>query len=75
MSEEIRSAAAIVGMPDEHLLARDVLAALAKSETVSACCKVWRDYVFPVEIVIDPETVDQLGRALKIRLEQIVPAR
>jgi hypothetical protein len=73
MSEEPRSAAAQAGVCDEQLLVMNVLAALVGCETVTTCAHVWRDYVEPVEASISPETVAQLGRALRIRVASLAP--
>jgi hypothetical protein len=70
---EIRSAAAQAGHCDEQLLVMNVLAALVGCETVTACTHVWRDYVEAVEASISPETVAQLGRALRIRMAIVSP--
>lgn len=70
---EARSSAAQVGHCDEQMLVKDVLAQLVCCETVTACAHVWANYVEPVEASISPETVDQLGRALRIRIAVISP--
>ena len=70
---EVRSAAAQAGHCDEQLLVMSVLAALVGCETVTACTHVWRDHVECVEASISPETVDQLGRAMRIRMAVISP--
>jgi hypothetical protein len=70
---EERSAAAQAGVCDEQLLVMNVLAALVGCETVTGCVHVWRDYVEPVENSVSPETVDQLGRAMRIRMAVISP--
>jgi len=70
---EVRSAAAMAGHCDEQLLVMNVLAALVGCETVTACTHVWRDHVESVEASISPETVAQLGRALRIRMAIVSP--
>ncbi len=73
MTEPARSAASQAGICDEPKLVIDVLAQLVGCETVTACANVWVNYVEPVENSISPETVDQLGRELRIRIAVISP--
>lgn len=73
MTSPARSATAQAGHCDEQMLVKDVLAQLVGCETVTACAHVWVNYVEPVEHSISPETVDQLGRALRIRIAVISP--
>lgn len=70
---DTRSAAPHAGMCDEQMLVRDVLRELHGAETVTACTHVWVRYVEPVESSINPETVAQLGRALRIRMAILSP--
>jgi hypothetical protein len=69
---EPRSAAAMAGEVDQPKLVQDTLAALMKVHSVPKCFDVWTDYVIPVESQLHPETVEQIGRAIAIRIEAIV---
>lgn len=73
MTQTMRSATAQAGFCDEQMLVRDVLAQLVDCETVTDCVHIWMRYVASVEDSISPETVDQLGRALRIRIAVISP--
>jgi hypothetical protein len=68
-----RSAAAMAGVCDEQRLVRDVLKELHDAETVTACACTWMRYVSPVEASTSPETIAQLGRALRIRMAILTP--
>lgn len=69
---ETRSAAAQAGVCDQAKLVMDALAALIGKQTVPQCFDVWSDYVLPVEGQLFPETLEQIGRAIAIRIEAIV---
>ena len=69
---EVRSAAAQVGVVDQPQLVMDALAALIGATGVPQCFDVWSLYVVPVEDQLHPETVEQIGRAVAIRIEAIV---
>lgn len=60
-------------MCDEQVLVKNVLRDLHSAETVTACAYTWLRYVEPVESTISSETLDQLGRALRIRMAIITP--
>lgn len=69
---EVRSAAAQAGHVDQPKLVMDTLAALIGATTVPQCGEVWSQYVVPVEDQLLPETIEQIGRAVAIRIEAIV---
>jgi hypothetical protein len=69
---ESRSAAAQAGAVDQPMLVMNALAALIGATTVPQCGDVWNTYVVPVEDQLHPETVEQIGRAVAIRIEAIV---
>jgi hypothetical protein len=62
----------MVGRVDQPLLVMDALAALVGKQTVPQCFDVWNEYVVPVESQLYPDTVEQIGRAIAIRIEAIV---
>ena len=63
----------MAGQCDEPKLVMDMLAALIGCETVTACAHTYLRYVEPVEASIDPDTLDQLARALRIRVDALAP--
>ena len=69
---DVRSAAAMAGEVDQPLLVMSALAALIDATAVPQCFDVWSRYVSPVEDQLAPETVEQIGRAVAIRIEAIV---
>lgn|GEM_PF-3551550 len=70
---DVRSAAAMAGHCDEQVLVKDVLRELHAAEDVTACAHTWVRFVEPVEHSISPETLAQLGRALRIRMAILSP--
>lgn len=69
---DVRSAAAMAGEVDQPKLVMDALAALIGATAVPQCFDVWSRYVVPVEYQLHPETIEQIGRAVAIRIEAIV---
>ena len=68
----VRSAAAMVGVVDQPQLVMDALAALIVARDVPQCFGIWSRYVVPVESQLYPETIEQIGRAVAIRIQAIV---